>query len=353
MRRTVEDALFLSGLGLGALWLLQTSLRAPLFRFAGKTALVTGGSRGLGLVLARQLIAADAQVAICARTSADVEAAVAELRGKGGTVLGFTCDVSQPDDVEAMVAEILREWGRLDVLFNVAGVMEVGPLDAMTLDDFHEAMNINCFGALHTTLAALPAMRRQRSGRIVNVASVGGKRAVPHMLPYDVSKFALVGLSSGLRIELAQEGIVVTTVCPTLMRTGSPRNAQFKGQHRAEYAWFKVGGSLPLVSMPAERAAAQIIRACQRGDDEVWIGNLFNPAMLASRLAPGLTNEVLSLVARLLPAMGGIGQGSARGYESESTISESWLTTLGDAAAQRNNEMRPRNEATTNDGVLR
>jgi NAD(P)-dependent dehydrogenase (short-subunit alcohol dehydrogenase family) len=312
------------------------------FPLAGKVTIVTGGSRGLGLVIARQLVAAGARVAICARTQEDISAAAAELRDLGGDVLGLVCDIRDQAQVQAMVAKVVAAWGRVDALFNVAGVIDVGPLDAMTLDDFHNEMAVNCWGPLHTTLAVLPHMRRRQWGRIVNVASIGGKQAVPHLLPYDVSKFALVGLSNGLRTELAQHGILVTTACPTLMRTGSPRNAEFKGHHRAEYAWFSAGGSLPLVSMSAERAARQIIRACQFGDGEVFITNALNPPLLAAWLAPRLTTEILGLVNRVLPPMGGIGQRSARGYESESVAAPSLLTTLGDQAAARNNELRPR-----------
>jgi NAD(P)-dependent dehydrogenase (short-subunit alcohol dehydrogenase family) len=239
---------------------------------------------------------------------------------------------------------VFSRWGRIDVLFNVAGIMQVGPLDSMSMDDFRAAMDINCWGALHMALAALPTMRRQRWGRIVNVASIGGKRAVPHMLPYDTSKFALVGLSTGLRTELAKDGILVTTACPSLMRTGSPRNATFKGKHRQEYAWFSIGGSLPIVAMSAERAAAQIMRACQNGDGEVYITNIFSPPVWASQLAPTLTNEVLALVNYFLPSMGGIGTRSAYGYESQSAASPSILTTLGESAARENNEMSPRPE---------
>lgn len=98
-------------------------------------------------------------------------------------------------------------------------------------------------------------MRRQRGGRIVNVSSVGGKIGVPHLLPYTASKFALTGLSEGLRVELKRERILVTTVCPGLMRTGSPRNALFRGKHKREYAWFAIADSLPLLSISAESAA--------------------------------------------------------------------------------------------------
>jgi NAD(P)-dependent dehydrogenase (short-subunit alcohol dehydrogenase family) len=266
-------------LGAGVAWSTYRLLQAVVqqsrsFSYDGKVVVITGGSRGLGLVLARQLIAHGAKVAICARTAADIDAAVRELRSSGADVFGQVCDVRDRGQIQALMQSVLRRWGRIDLLFNVAGIMQVGPLDAMTLTDFHDAMDINCWGALHTTLAVLPTMREQQWGRIVNVASIGGKRAVPHMIPYDTSKFALVGLSTGLRTELAQDGILVTTVCPSLMRTGSPRNATFKGHHRQEYAWFSVGGAAPLAAVAADEAARQILRACQRGDGEVYIATM-------------------------------------------------------------------------------
>jgi NAD(P)-dependent dehydrogenase (short-subunit alcohol dehydrogenase family) len=343
MRRDLSNWLLLGGFGLGALWATQQLRRSRRwFDFAGKSVIVTGGSRGLGLVLARQLVAAGARVAICARTEDDLRVATDELRGRGGHVLGIVCDVRRRDEVQSLVSKTMAEFGTIDVLINVAGVMQVGPLDVMTEDDFREAMEINCFGPLHTVLAVLPEMRRRGWGRIVNVASIGGKRAVPHMLPYDTSKFALVGLSTGLRTELMKDGILVTTACPTLMRTGSPRNASFKGQHRQEYAWFSIGGSLPYISMDAEQAARQILSACQYGDGEVYIANMLSPVVWASRLAPALTGELLALVNYLLPQPGGIVRDSAYGYESESSLSPSLLTALGDRAAAQNNELRRR-----------
>jgi NAD(P)-dependent dehydrogenase (short-subunit alcohol dehydrogenase family) len=347
MNGLAKSVLLAGGTGLGAYYLANAMMRrSRWFDYRDKVVIVAGGSRGLGLVLARQLVQAGARVAICARTEADVWSASEELIEEGGDVLGVTCDIRDRQQVQRLVGQVMNRWGRVDVLFNVAGIIEVGPLDAMTLDDFHTAMDINCWGALHTVLGVLPAMRRKGWGRIVNVASIGGKRAVPHMLPYDVSKFALVGLSTGLRTELAKDGILVTTVSPGLMRTGSPRNAIFKGQHRKEYAWFSIGGSLPVISMSAERAAQQILRACQNGDADVYIANALSPAVLASRLAPVLTTEVLSLVNYFLPPMGGIGRRAARGYESESAASPSLLTTLNEQAAAQNNELRPRATST-------
>src|SRR5207302_995684 len=150
---------------------------------------------------------------------------------------------------ELMVDEVLDRFGRLHVLINNAGVIQVGPMEEMTLADYEDTMQTHFWAPLFTTLSVLPALRRQGEGRIVNISSIGGKIAVPHLLPYSASKFALTGFSEGLRAELLKDGIYVTTVCPGLMRTGSPRNADFKGQHRAEYAWFSISDSLPFFSM--------------------------------------------------------------------------------------------------------
>ena len=260
--------------------------RSRRFSFADRTVLIAGGSRGMGLVLARQLVDAGARVAICARTAEDVEAAERELRARAGEVIAIACDVSRPEDVRAMVRQVLERFGAIDVLFNFAGIIQVGPLEAMTPDDFRRAMDVNFWGALNTALEVLPGMRRRGWGRIVNVASLGGKRAVPHMLPYTASKFALVGLSNGLRTELAKDGILVTTIIPSLVRTGSARNAVFKGQHRKEHAWFSIASSLPGGAMSAERAAARILRACRDGEREVLLRNPVNIAVALQAFFP-------------------------------------------------------------------
>ena len=182
-------------------------------------------------------------------------------------------------------------------------------------------------------------MRRRGEGRIVNIASIGGKISVPHLLPYSASKFALVGLSEGLRAELSKDGIVVTTVCPGLMRTGSPRNADFKGRHRAEYAWFSISDALPGASMSAERAARQIMAACRRGDAEIVLSLPASVAVKIQGVAPGLVSRVLGWTNRLLPRAGGIGSRSAKGRDSQSAWSPSLLTVLNERAARRNNEL--------------
>ena len=304
--------------------------------FDGRVVLITGGSRGLGLVLAREFVKRGALVAICARDASELELARADLEARGGQVFARICDVTDAAQASELVAAVEEHWGRLDVLVNNAGIIQVGAVDDQTLDDYKRAMDVHFWAPLHTIRAALPGMRRRGGGRVVNVASIGGKIGVPHLLPYDASKFALVGLSEGLRAELARDRIWVTTVCPGLMRTGSPPNALFKGQHKREYAWFSIGGSLPVASMSAERAARQIIGACRRGDAEVILGLPFKAAARLHGLFPGTTAAVMGLINRLLPRPGG--PIARRGRDSESAATSLLVTPWARAAERRNNE---------------
>jgi short-subunit dehydrogenase len=185
----------------------------------------------------------------------------------------------------------------------------------------------------------LPQMRERGEGRVVNISSIGGKISIPHLVPYSASKFALAGLSEGLRAELEKDGVVVTTVYPGLMRTGSPRNANFKGQHRAEYAWFSISDALPVTSIQAERAARQIVAATRRGQAELIITTQAVLAVKFRQLFPEATADMLALAARLLPGPGGIGRQRAKGKDSESALAPSVLTALSDRAAVRNNEV--------------
>lgn len=341
MNEGLKNALTLAVAGTGALLAARAVYkRFGGYDFEGKTVLITGGSRGLGLVLARGFVAEGANVAICARDPEELERARADLASRGARAFAFPCDVTDRVQVKELVDVVTRHFGRIDVLVNNAGVIQVGPLELMTLEDFERAMAVHFWGPLYATLAVLPQMRRRREGRVVNVSSIGGKISVPHLVPYSASKFALAGLSDGLRVELAKDGIVVTSVFPGLMRTGSPRNATFKGQHRAEYAWFAISDSLPLTSIGAERAAAQIIDACRRGSAELVISTQAQAAVKFRALFPEATADILAVVNRLLPGPGGIGRARAKGKESESSLAPSVLTTLTESAARRNNELR-------------
>jgi short-subunit dehydrogenase len=331
-----------AGIGLYVGWRRLKTWRQINFR--GKTTLITGGSRGLGLLLARQLIADGARVAICARDFEELDRAVQDLAHYGGNALAIPCDLTDEARVNEMVAVVEQRLGPIDLLVNNAGNIIVGPIDTMRSEDFEASMDVNFYGALFTTLAVLPSMRRRGRGRIVNIASIGGKLSVPHLLPYCASKFALVGFSEGLRSELAGTGISVTTVCPGLMRTGSARQALFKGSVREEHAWFSASSSLPGITMSAERAARQILEAAARGDSEVTLSLPAKMIRLVHGIAPGLTSDVLGIVNRALPDSGGGVDTRIAGKAIEPCRS-SWLTALGDRAAHRNNEIDPDEQA--------
>ncbi len=314
--------------------------RRRAYSFRRRTVVITGGSRGLGLEMARAFAAEGATLALLARDSDSLVRARQELEARGARVLAVPCDVRKRGQVERAVRHVVARFGRIDVLINNAGAMLVAPLPHLTFEDFEDAMALHCFGALAMTLAVLPHLRRAGGGRIVNIASIGGKVAVPHMLPYTASKFALVGLSDGLRAELRREGIYVTTVCPGPMRTGSHRNAYFKGRHRREFAWFALADSLPVLSVDARRAAHAIVAACRRGSARLLLGLPTGAAIALNELLPGMSAAVAAVANRLLPGATDADAGAEvrPGHANESPLTRSALTALSRRAAARNNE---------------
>ena len=319
----------------GRAWLTR-----PRYTFRDRSVVITGGSRGLGLELARVLAAEGASLTLMSRDEHELARARESLADTGVEVLTIRCDVASFSDVEGAMRQVIDHHGRLDVLINCAGIIQVGPMEHMALDDYEAAMNVHFRGPLHTMLAALPYMRRQHGGRIVNIASIGGKVPVPHLAPYAASKFALVGLSSSLRAELADDDILVTTVSPGLMRTGSPINASMKGRHEAEFAWFAISDALPGLSVASGRAARQIVEACRRAQAELIISL---PAKLAAALygvMPSTFVTLASVANRFLPSpTGASGDARRLGRDSGSRWAPSTLTRLSDRAAGRNNEL--------------
>jgi len=308
--------------------------------FNGKSVLIFGGSRGLGLVIARELVAEGARVTIAARNHDELERAQSDLSSGGTTPSIVRCDVRERADVDAAVQYVIAEHGFLDVLINDAGIIEVGPFEHMSVADFEDALATHFWGPLFSILAALPYMRERGAKRIVNISSIGGKIAVPHLLPYSASKFALTGLSEGLCAELAHEGFAVTTVCPGLMRTGSTYNARFKGQHRQEFTWFHIADSLPGTSINARRAARQIVEACRHGDPELVITMAARAAVVMNAVSPTATARLMSGINWILPsATGPEGDETRSGWQSVSALAPSRVTTLADRATVENNEL--------------
>ena len=266
------------GIALGAgMGLVARALRsARAVSFAHNIVLIFGGSRGLGLVLARELAAEGATVILAARQVDELERARDELTASGAGVTIIPCAPHAPGRRQA-----------------------------------HRQYLVN-----------------RREDR--HAASV----------PYSASKFALTGLSEGLRAELARDGIRVTTVCPGLMRTGSTYNAWFKGQHRREFAWFHIADSIPGISIGAGRAARQIIDACRHGDAELIITPGARLAVLLNAACPGTMAKAMAIANRLLPSPAEHGGDEAQsGWQSISRFVPSTLTTLADRASLANNEV--------------
>lgn len=334
----VGRSLFIGGVTAALGYALVRSSRK--IDFDGKTVVISGASRGLGLELARAFAAVGADLVLLARNEVELARAAKDLRRYNTRVTPLACDVTEPTQVRNAVAKTIAASGRIDVLVNNAGTIQVGPIENMEVEDYRNAMAVHFWGPFHLIEEVLPHMKARRRGRIVNIASIGGKVAVPHLLPYAASKFALVGLSEGLRAELLKDGIYVTTVCPGLMRTGSHLNAYFKGQHRKEFALFAITNASPLFSTTSAAAAQKIIEACRYGKAEIVITPQARLLRLAQSLFPGLVAESFGLVNRLLPkADPGEGDRLQSGAESRSVFAPSWLTRPADRAANRNNEV--------------
>ncbi len=330
MKRNTWIALGAAAVG-GALLLRATRRRDTL---AGKVVLITGGSRGLGFEVARRCVERGARVAVLSRDAETVKRA-AEVLGHG--VLPIACDVGDEAGMRRAVTAVTAHFGRVDVLMHVAGRIVVGPEKTMDVADYRTSVDAHLFGAIHGVRAVLPQMRARKDGRIVLISSIGGRMSLPHLVPYSAGKFALVGYGEGLHSELAPEGINVTTVCPGLMRTGSPRNADFKGDHRGEYTWFAVADSLPGISISARTAACRIVDACELRKADLMMMPMGTPLLVFKLLFPEAFAWMFELTNRALPD--GTSKRVFKGYDSETDVTRSAITTLTREAEQRNNEV--------------
>jgi NAD(P)-dependent dehydrogenase (short-subunit alcohol dehydrogenase family) len=309
----------LAGVGVawGARQVLRLSRRITL---DDKVVIITGASTGHGLMVARYAAQLGARLVLAARDTENLYAAEIEMIHAGARdVLAVPTDVTHREQCLYLVDLAVEKFGRVDILINNAGIIQVGPAETLTLLDFETAMATNFWGAVYCTLAAIPYMREQQFGRIANVVSIGGKVPTPHLLPYACSKFALTGFTETLRTELAKDGILVTGVYPHLMRTGGHVHAWITGDRETEYTLVGLGGSLPFISTSAESVARRLWTAVCNGDPEVIAGW---PAVVAAKvhgLFPNWTAEALALVNQLLPQATGSGR-PVRGSEVRGRI---------------------------------
>jgi short-subunit dehydrogenase len=328
----------------GALVLSAIATSQKLSRqLEGKVVLLTGASRGLGLALAEQFGRRRAKLALTARNAEELERARGLLLARQAVrtqedIFIFPADLCKAEEVDQLVQKTTARFGQIDILVNNAGVITVGPVENLTVQDFRDVMDANFFSQLHCTFCVLPQMLARSNGSIVNITSIGGKLAVPHLLPYTASKFAAVGFSEGLNAELRSKGIRVTTVCPGLMRTGSHLNAFFKGDAAREYRWFSLAAGLPGLSASARSAARKIVRAVALGKSEIAITP---QAILAARLgnlSPTMTMRVMQLMNLALPSPIPAPTQSHRGADVRDLELKPAMV-LAQAAARRYNQM--------------
>jgi short-subunit dehydrogenase len=271
------------------------------FDFKDKIALISGGSRGLGLQIARELCSRGAKVSLLARDADELARAKKDLARFKSDVLTIQCDLLESAQIQAAVQQTLQHFRRIDILINNAGIIEVGPFAHMQLKDFDRAMRLHFWAPYILQFLIVPQMKSKGGGRIVNISSIGGRVAVPHMAPYSASKFALAGFSDAIRADLARDKIFVTTVTPGMMRTGSHIHATFKGDHAAEYRWFEWSRKIPLASISMERAARKIVNACARGKPNLVMPLSAYLIIAKNALFPNLMARVMTMFSRSLP----------------------------------------------------
>jgi NAD(P)-dependent dehydrogenase (short-subunit alcohol dehydrogenase family) len=331
--------LLLAGALLLFAWLVSRVIRTACYPLRDKVVVITGGSRGLGLILARYVCARSGNVVLIARDPEELARAKADLAPRGGKNLTIQCDLLDTGQIQSAVRQIIDRFGKIDILINNAGIIEVGPLEHLRPEDFDRAMRLHFWAPLELISQIVPEMRIWGGGRIVNISSIGGKIAVPHMASYSASKFALTGLSDAVRAELARDNIHVTTVAPGMIRTGSHVNAKFKGKHDKEFAWFAASAGAPLLSMNANRAARKILAACRRGQPSLTLTFAARVAIFGNALFPNLTGDAMKFANRLLPGAGGEEGNKSRAGSQLRRLTPERLTKLADRATEKNNEV--------------
>jgi NAD(P)-dependent dehydrogenase (short-subunit alcohol dehydrogenase family) len=217
-------------------------------KIKGKTAIVTGGTKGIGLAIAEALAAEGAKVVVCGRDSAALADAVKELSTKG-EVLGKQCDVSKWEDVEALFAFAEQAYGGVDILVNNAGVGHFAPIDELSLDQWREVIDTNLSGAFYCVRAAVPQMKERGAGFILNIGSLAGRNTFPAGSAYNASKFGLNGFSEAIMLDLRQYDIRVSQIMPGSVATEFTPG----GSDEAEWKIDPVaiaGTAVDLISMP-------------------------------------------------------------------------------------------------------
>ena len=227
-----------------------------------RVALITGGSEGIGRAIAQRFSKEDNyRIAIAARTPEKLVETASTIKTLSATpVMPIPTDVRDPQQVKQAVEKVIAEFGQIDILVNNAGLYCSGPTEEFSLEDWHQVLDTNLWGYIHTIHATLPHFVAQKSGAIVNICSIAGKVPMPYQTPYTVSKHAITGLSQSLSAELAPKGIHVCAIYPNIIRTDFPEKAVIKGaspdDQTARYQQLEQTLSMPFIEKPEDVANA-------------------------------------------------------------------------------------------------
>ncbi len=251
--------------------------------YAGKIAIITGGGSGIGRALGEELASRGSHVVLADVRGDAAQSSAAAIRGSGGAASAATLDVTDLEQVEALVGAVARDHGRLDLIFNNAGIGMVGEASDVGPEVWDRILNVNLRGVIHGVRAAYPLMIDQGFGQIVNTASIAGLVPLPLSIAYNTSKFAVVGLSTTLRAEAADHGVKVNVVCPGFIETPLKDTLDYINVDKALAA-----RELPFKLHPAPACARAILRGVARNRAIIVVTPEAKAMWYLSRLSPSL-----------------------------------------------------------------
>ncbi|MEB3034636.1 SDR family NAD(P)-dependent oxidoreductase [[Mycobacterium] nativiensis] len=276
---------------------------------SGKVAFITGGASGIGAALATALVDRGAEVWIADRQTGPAQELAQRLNSVGGKAHAIELDVRSYPSFESAAAAAVQQSGRIDYLFNNAGIGAGGEMDSYTIDDWNDVFDVNLRGVAHGIQAIYPIMIRQHSGHIVNTASMAGLVASPGLGSYTATKHAVVGISKALRLEAERHGVQVSVLCPGAIRTpilAGGKYGRTKGISDEQQRKFWE----PMRPMAPELFAERALRAVLRGDSIIVIPTWWKAFWYLERLSPTL---YMRLARRTLKRVREMTEGSLRG----------------------------------------
>ena len=259
--------------------------------FAEKAVIVTGGASGIGRAVSEELARRGARVTLADMNAELLAETAGSITKAGGQAKPVTLDVTDPDAVRKLVDDTVAEYGKLDYIFNNAGVVVFGEAQNFPLEDWHKIIDTNLYGVVHGVAAAYPVMIKQGFGHIINTASLAGLVPATGLIPYVASKFGVVGISNALRIEGADYGVKVSVVCPGLIDTGM-KNSKLIGLDRE-----KILEASPKL-LPAEECARVILNGVERNKAIIVVTAGAKFFWILQRISPAITRSILRVLNR-------------------------------------------------------